>query len=51
MKPVACHWITKGKLKLAINNRVMYVDYGTGGDCDDQALLIWANGQIGITLP
>jgi hypothetical protein len=51
IKPVACHWIAKGKLKLAINNRVMYVDYGTGGDCDNQALLIWANGQVEITLP
>jgi hypothetical protein len=51
IKPVACHWITSGKLKLAINNRVVYVGYGTGVECDDQAVLIWANGQIGITLP
>jgi len=51
IKPVACHWITKGKLKITINNRVMYVDFGTAGDCDNNALLIWANGQIEITLP
>ena len=51
IKPVACHWITKGKLKITINNRVLYVDFGTTGDCDDSALLIWASGQVTITLP
>lgn len=51
IKPVSCQWITKGKLKITINKRVLYVDYGTTGDCDDSALLIWANGQVEITLP
>jgi len=51
IKPVACHWIVKGILKITINDRVMYVDFGTAGDCDNKALLTWANGQIEITLP
>ena len=51
IKPVACHWIVKGILKITINDRVMKVDFGTGGDCDNKALLIWANGQVEITLP
>ena len=51
IKPVACHWIVKGILKITINDRVMYVDFGTSGDCDNKALLTWANGQIEITLP
>jgi len=50
IKPVACHWITKGVLKITINDRVMQVDFGAGGDCDNKALLIWANGQIEISL-
>ncbi|OQP62688.1 hypothetical protein A3860_27130 [Niastella vici] len=49
IKPVACHWITKGVLKITINDRVMQVDFGAG-DCDDKALLIWANGQVEISL-
>jgi hypothetical protein len=36
---------------MTINNRVVSIDYGTAGTCDDQALLIWANGQVQITLP
>jgi hypothetical protein len=51
IKPVACHWIAKGILKIIINDRVMRVDFGTTGDCDNKALLIWANGQVEITLP
>jgi hypothetical protein len=51
IKSVGCHWIANGKLKITINNRVLYVDFGTTGNCDDNALLIWANGQVQITLP
>jgi hypothetical protein len=50
IKPVACHWIVKGVLKITINDRVLYLDFGTGGDCDKRALLTWANGQVEITL-
>lgn len=50
IKPVACHWIVKGVLKITINDRVLYLDFGTGGDCDERALLTWANGQVEISL-
>lgn len=51
VKPVACNWITKGILKITINDRVFYVDFGAGGSCDNKALLTWANGQVEFTLP
>jgi hypothetical protein len=51
IKAVACQWIAKGKLKIAINNRVLYVDFGSTATCDNNALLIWANGQVAIVLP
>jgi hypothetical protein len=51
IKPVACHWIAKGVLKITINDRVLYVDFGTGGECDNKGILSWANGSIEITLP
>lgn len=50
IKPVACHWITKGVLKTTINDRVLYVDFGAGGSCDNKALLTWANGEVEIRL-
>jgi hypothetical protein len=50
IKAVSCRWITQGILKITINDRVMKVDFGTGGSCDNKALLIWANGQIEISL-
>lgn len=51
IKPVACDWTEAGKLKITINDRVLYIDFGTAGNCDNKALLIWANGQTEITLP
>jgi hypothetical protein len=51
IKPVACNWITKGVLKITINDRVLYVDFGTGASCDNKAVLTWANGQVEFTLP
>jgi hypothetical protein len=50
IKPVACAWISKGVLKITINDRVLHVDFGAGGTCDNKALLIWANGQVEIRL-
>lgn len=50
VKPVACFWITEGILKITINDRVLHVDFGTGGSCDNKALLIWANGRVEIKL-
>jgi hypothetical protein len=47
VKKVACPWISDGKLKIKINDRVLYLDYGfpTNGQCDNKALLTWNNGN------
>jgi len=47
VKKVACPWISDGKLKIKINDRVLYLDYGfpTSGQCDNKALLTWNNGS------
>ncbi|WP_205510889.1 hypothetical protein [Longitalea arenae] len=50
IKPVACFWITQGVLKITINDRVLHVDFGTGGSCDNKALLTWASGEVEIKL-
>ncbi|MFM9910601.1 MAG: hypothetical protein ACKVOW_14710, partial [Chitinophagaceae bacterium] len=50
IKPVACAWIVKGLLKIKINDRVLFIDFGNG-DCDNKATLKWANGEKEITLP
>lgn len=49
IKPVTCPWIVKGVLKIKINDRVLYLDFGNG-DCDNKAILKWANGEIEIRL-
>jgi hypothetical protein len=55
IKKFACHWINEGTLKIKINDRVLFLDYGapSNGDCDNKALLTWNNGnnQRLITLP
>jgi hypothetical protein len=55
IKKVACHWISKGELKIKINSRVLFLNYGApnNGDCDNKALLTWndGNNQRLITLP
>lgn len=55
IKKVACRWINDGELKIKINDRVFFLDYGapSNGDCDNKALLTWNNGnnQRLITLP
>lgn len=55
IKKVVCPWISKGKLKIKINSRVLFLDYGApnNGDCDNKALLTWNNGSNNrlITLP
>jgi hypothetical protein len=50
IKPVACNWIVKGILKIKINNRELFLDYGNG-DCDNKALLKWGDHVREITLP
>ena len=47
VKKVACPWISDGKLKIRINDRVLFLDYGfpANGQCDNKALLTWNNGN------
>jgi hypothetical protein len=55
IKKVACHWISKGILKIKINDRILFLDYGApdNGDCDNKALLTWNDGNNSrlISLP
>lgn len=55
IKKVVCPWKSDGILKIKINNRVLFLDFGApnNGDCDNKALLTWNNGnnQRLITLP
>ena len=55
VKKRVCHWINNGQLKIRINSRVLFLDFGApnNGDCDNKALLTWNNGnnQRLITLP
>ena len=55
IKKVACDWISDGTLKIKINDRVLFLDFGApnNGDCDNKALLTWNNGNNHrlITLP
>ena len=47
VKKVACPWISDGKLKIKINSRILFLEYGfpNNGDCDNKALLTWNNGN------
>ena len=47
VKKVACPWISDGKLKIKINDRVLFLNYGfpANGQCDNKALLTWNNGN------
>ncbi|MEO7924595.1 MAG: hypothetical protein ABIR30_13020 [Chitinophagaceae bacterium] len=55
IKKVVCPWISDGLLKIKINDRVLFLNYGApnNGDCDNKALLSWNNGNnhLLITLP
>lgn len=46
-KKVTCPWISNGVLKIKINNKELFLDYGypNNGDCDNKALLTWNNGN------
>ena len=47
VKKASCRWISDGILKIKINSRVFFLDYGApnNGDCDNKALLTWDNGN------
>lgn len=55
IKKVVCPWVSNGLLKIKINARVLFLDFGApdNGQCDNKALLTWNNGnnQRLITLP
>ena len=55
VKKVVCPWISNGLLKIKINDRILFLNYGfpDNGDCDNKALLTWNNGnnQRVIILP
>lgn len=55
IKKFTCHWISNGTLKIKVNDRVLFLDYGApaNGECDNKALLTWNNGNNHrlITLP
>ncbi len=55
IKKVNCPWISEGTLKIKINDRVLFLDFGfpNNGNCDNKALLTWNNGnnQRVIILP
>jgi hypothetical protein len=53
IKAVPCPWISDGVLKIKINDRELFINYGVpnNGECDNKALLKWANGEKIITLP
>ncbi len=46
VKKATCRWISDGILKIKINSRVLFLDYGApnDGQCDNKALLTWNNG-------
>ena len=47
VKKVVCPWISDGLLKIKINDRELFLDYGypNNGECDNKALLKWNNGN------
>lgn len=55
IKKVVCPWISDGVLKIKINDRVLFLNYGApaNGECDNKALLTWNNGNNNrlVTLP
>lgn len=47
IKKAICHWISNGTLKIKINERILFLDFGDpdNGSCDNKALLTWNNGN------
>lgn len=50
IKKITCPWIVKGVVKIKINERVFYIDFGNG-ECDNKAILKWEGGEKEIRLP
>lgn len=49
IKPVTCPFIVEGKIKVTINAREFFIDFGEG-ECDNKAMLIWKGGEVEIRL-
>lgn len=49
IKKITCPWLVQGILKIKINNRVLFLNYGNG-ECDNKATIGWAGGEKEITL-
>src|SRR5215204_2876500 len=49
IKKISCHWLVQGILKIKINDRTLFINYGNG-DCDNKAIVSWAGGEKEITL-
>ena len=47
IKKATCHWISNGTLKIKINERILFLDFGApdNGSCDNKAMLTWNNGN------
>lgn len=50
VKKLSCNWLVQGILKIAINDRVLFINYGNG-DCDNKAIVSWTGGEREIRLP
>jgi hypothetical protein len=50
VKPVACPWVVSGIVKIKINDRILFLDFGNG-ECDPKAWLKWNDQVVEITLP
>lgn len=49
IKPVDCPWIVKGILKIRINDRVLFLDFGNG-NCDNKATLKVGDRTLDVVL-
>lgn len=49
IKKISCSWLVQGILKIKINDRILFINYGNG-DCDNKATLSWSGGEKEITL-
>jgi len=49
IRKLSCAWVVQGIVQIAINDRILFLDFGNG-DCDNKAILSWSGGTQEITL-
>lgn len=49
IKKISCSWLVQGILKIKINERILFINFGNG-ECDNKATLSWSGGEKEITL-